>query len=87
MSLVNKLFIEKNLFHLKVEDGAIMVDRLNAFNTLVSQLASINIKMDEEDKFIALLCYFPKSWDNLVVAIGNATKFMSKSKDIVASLL
>ena len=40
-SLVNKLF--KKLYHLRMEDRDSMTEHLNAFNTLVSQLVSINI--------------------------------------------
>ena len=64
-----------------------MKDHLNFFNTLVSQLIFVDIKMKEEDKCITLLCYPPYSWDNLVVAIGSSTKSTLKFEDIVASLL
>ena len=57
-----------------MEDGDSMIDHLNVFNTLVSQLISIDIKMVEEDKCITLLCSLPDSWDNLFVAIGSSTK-------------
>ena len=64
-----------------------MTDHINAFNTLVSQLISVDINMEEEDKCIALLCSLPDSWDNLVVAIGGSTKATLKFEDIVLSLL
>ena len=86
-SLVNKLFLRKKLYHLRMEDGDFVTDHLNTFNTLVSQLISIDIKMDEEDTCITLLCSLPNSWDNLVVAIGSITKFTLKFEDIVSSLL
>ena len=38
-----------------MEDGDSMIDHLNTFNTLVSRLISIDIKMEEEDKCIILL--------------------------------
>jgi hypothetical protein len=85
--LVNKLFLRKKLYHLRMEDGDSMTDHLNVFNTLVSQLISIDIKMEEEDKCITLLCSLPDSWDNLVVAIGSSTKSTLKFEDIVPSLL
>jgi hypothetical protein len=86
-SLVNKLFLRKKLYHLRMEDGDSMVEHLNAFNTLVSQLVSINITIAEEDKCITLLCFFPDSWDNLVVAIGSTTQSILKYEDVVSSLL
>ena len=42
-SLVNKLFLRKKLYHIRMEDVDYVTDHLNAFNTLVSQLVSINI--------------------------------------------
>ena len=86
-SLVNKLFLRKKLYHLRMEDGDSVTDHLNVFNTLVSQLVSVDIKMEEEDKCITLLCSLPDSWDNLVVAIGSSTKSALKFEDIVSSLL
>ena len=37
-SLVNKLFLQKKLYHLRMEDGNSMTNHLDVFNTLVSQL-------------------------------------------------
>jgi hypothetical protein len=86
-SLVNKLFLRKKLYHLRMEDGDSVIEHLNAFNTLVSQLVSINITIVEEDKCITLLCSLPDYWDNLVVAIGSTTQSTLKYEDVVASLL
>ena len=46
----------------------------NVYNTLVSQVTYVGIKMDEEDKCITIFCSFLDSWDNLVVAIGSASQ-------------
>jgi hypothetical protein len=86
-SLVKKLFLQKKLYNLRMEDGDSMTKHLNAFNTLVSQLGSINITIAEEDKYITILCSFLDSWDNLVVAIGSTTQSTLKYEDVVASLL
>jgi hypothetical protein len=86
-SLVNKLFLRKKLYHLRMEDGDSVTEHLNAFNTLVSQLVYVNITIAEEDKCITLLCSLPDSWDNLVVAIGSTTQSTLKYEDVVASLL
>jgi hypothetical protein len=70
--MVNKLFLRKKLYHLRMEDGDSVTEHLNALNTLVSQLVSINITIAEEDKCITLLCSLSDSWDNLIVAIVNS---------------
>ena len=63
-----------------------MTENLNAFNTMVSQLASVYIKILDEDKCISLLCSLPNSWDSLVIAIGsNATAL--QFDEIVSALL
>jgi hypothetical protein len=64
-----------------------VTEHLNAFNTLMSQLGYVDITITEEDKCITLLCYFPDSWDNLVVTIGSTTQSTLKYEDVVASLL
>jgi hypothetical protein len=70
-----------------MEDGDSVIEHLNAFNTLVSQLRSVNIMIVEEDKCITLLCSFLESWDNMVVAIGITTQSTLNYEDVVASLL
>jgi hypothetical protein len=86
-SLVNKLFLRKKLYHLRMEDGDSVIEHLNSFNTLVSQLGSVNITIAKEDNCITLLCSFPDSWDNLVVAMCSTTQSTLKYEDVVASLL
>ena len=48
-SLVNKLFLRKNLYSLRMEEGGSVTEHLNAFNLLVAQLKSFGIKLEEED--------------------------------------
>jgi hypothetical protein len=81
------LFLLNKLYHLRIEDEDSVTEHINAFNTLVSQLVSINIMIAEEDTCITFLCYFLDSWDNLFVAIGSTTHSTLKYEDVVASLL
>jgi hypothetical protein len=70
-SLVNKLFLRNKLYLLRMSYGSSINEHLHAFNTIISQLSSVDMKIIEEEKCISLLCYLPESWDNLVVAIGS----------------
>ena len=60
-SLVNKLFLQKKLFHLRMDENDTVTEHLNVYNTLVSQITSVGIKMAKEDKCITLLCSLPDS--------------------------
>jgi hypothetical protein len=44
-SLVNKIFLPKKFDNLRMKDGDLVIEKLNAFNIMVSQLLSIDIKI------------------------------------------
>eukprot|EP00253_Pinus_taeda_P002681 PITA_02681 len=85
-SLVNKLFLREKLHNLRMKDGDLVTENLNVFNTVLSQLSSVDIKISNEDKCISLLCSLPNSWDSLVITLGsNATAL--QFDEIVSALL
>ena len=47
---MNKLFLWKNLYNLRMKDGDSVIEHLNAFNTMVSYFLSIHIKISDEDE-------------------------------------
>jgi len=57
-SLVNKLFLWKKLYNLRMKDGDLVTEHLNAFNTLVSQLLSVDIKISDDDKCISFFVLY-----------------------------
>ena len=69
-----------------MKDGDSVIENLNVFNTVVSQLLSIYIKISDEDKYINLLCSLPNLWDSFVIAIGSNTISL-QFDEIVSSLL
>jgi hypothetical protein len=54
-SLVNKLFLRNKLYNLRMRDGDSVAEHLNTFNTMVSQLLSIEIKFQMN---ISVLFYY-----------------------------
>jgi len=69
-----------------MKDVDSMTKHINSFNTMVSEILSIDIKIYDEDKWIILLCFVPDSWDSLVVAIGSNSTTLAFD-DVVSSLL
>ena len=70
-----------------MDENDTVTEHLNIYNTLVTQITSIGIKMVEEDKYITLLCSLLDSWDNLIVAIGSASQATLKFDEIISFLL
>jgi hypothetical protein len=60
-SLVNKLFLVKKLYLLRMSKDSSVTEQLNVFNTIIRQLSSADIKTTNEEKCVILLCYFPDS--------------------------
>jgi hypothetical protein len=53
-----------------MNDGDLVIQHLNYFTIVVSQLFSVDIKICDEEKCISLLFSLLVSWDSMVVAIG-----------------
>eukprot|EP00253_Pinus_taeda_P028964 PITA_28964 len=85
-SLLNKLFLRKTLYNLKMKDGDLVTEHVNTFNIVVSQLASVDIKISDEDKCTSFLCSLPDSWDSLVIALGSNANTL-QFNEIDSSLL
>jgi hypothetical protein len=52
----NKVFLMKKLYNLKMKEGASVVEHLNEFNIITTQLASVKIILDDEIRAILLMC-------------------------------
>ncbi|KAK2978046.1 hypothetical protein RJ640_000707 [Escallonia rubra] len=53
-SLSNRLYLKKDLYQLRMDEGSDLGDHISEFNRLVSQLSSIDVKLEEEDHAILL---------------------------------
>jgi hypothetical protein len=56
--VVNKLFLIKKLYLLRIIDGSLMTENLNVFNTILSELSYVDINITEEEKCIILIFVF-----------------------------
>jgi hypothetical protein len=60
-----------------MKEGMKIVDHLNVFNTMICQLTSMEVKFEDEDKVVTLLCLFLESWNHLVRIVWfNTTNYI-----------
>jgi hypothetical protein len=52
-----------------MQEGANLTEHVNAFNHVVSELARIKVKLEDEDKTLLILTSLPKSYKGLVVTL------------------
>jgi hypothetical protein len=57
-NLSNIIFLKRQLYNLWMKEGTKIVDHLNVFNTFICQLYSMEVKYEDEDKLVTLLCSF-----------------------------
>ena len=65
-SMAKRLATKKKLYTLQMEEGSSISDHINAFNKIILDLEDINVKIEDEDKTVILLCSFLSSYEHLV---------------------
>lgn len=68
-SLTNKQFLKQKLFGLKMIEGSDLIQHINTFNQIISDLLRIEVTFNEEDQALMLLCSLPSSMENLVTTL------------------
>jgi len=68
-SLFNKLYLKKQLYGLRMNEGTSVLEHLNFFNKVISELLAIAVKIDEKDKALILLSSLTQSYDHIVIAM------------------
>ena len=49
--LSNKLYLKKQLYRLRMKEGIIVLEHLNFFNKVISELLAVDVKIDEKDRY------------------------------------
>ena len=65
-SLSNKLYLKKQLYGLRINERIMVLKHLNFFNKVISELLTVDVKIDEKDKVLILLSSLPQSYDHIV---------------------
>ena len=79
--------LEEIVVRYENEKGIKIANHLNVFNSLICQLTSMDVKIDDEDKAVNLLCTLPESWGQVVSSISLSTTDTLEFDNVVGALL
>jgi hypothetical protein len=77
---MNKLYVKKQFNGLETEETIDLLECLNKFNMLNTQLLNIEVKIEKEDKKILLLASLPPWYDHLVTKLLYGKKTLELEK-------
>jgi len=98
-SLAHRQFLKQQLYSFKMVESKTVTEQLTEFNKILDDLENIEVKLEDEDKAILLLCALPRSFESLKdtmlygkegtvtleeVQAALRTKELTKSKDLRA---
>jgi hypothetical protein len=74
-SLTNKLRLKERLYTIRISEGTSMQSHLNEFNSIIVDIESLDVKIDDEDKAILLVVSLPPSFKHFkkIMLYGNHT--------------
>ena len=76
-SLVNRLYLKQALSSFKMIEDKVLAEQLDMFNKLILDLENIDVKIDDEDQALLLLCVFPRSHAQFKETLLNGRKSLT----------
>ena len=86
-SASNKVFLIKQLVNTKMKEGMSVTAHINEFNSIISRLASVAIKFEDEVQALLLLSSLPDSWSGTVTAVSSASGTIKLTFESIRDLI
>ncbi|MFQ6622960.1 hypothetical protein Gotur_001508 [Gossypium turneri] len=86
-SLANRLVLKQPLFTFCMNECELLRDHISQFITLLNNLKNVEVKIDDENQAMLLLCSLPSSYnkDKLNNEFGSDSKVDRQASVLVAS--
>ncbi|KAL0451879.1 UNVERIFIED_CONTAM: Retrovirus-related Pol polyprotein from transposon TNT 1-94 [Sesamum latifolium] len=85
-SITNKLYLKQRLYGLKMQEGSDLAQHMNIFNQIITDLARLDVSIEDEDRAMILLCSLPFSYEHLVTTLTYGKETI-KVDEITTALL
>ncbi|CAO2142897.1 unnamed protein product [Urochloa humidicola] len=85
-TLARKLYLKQKLYGLKMREESDLAEHINVFNQLIADLLEVDVKIEDEDRAIIVLCSLPKSYEPLVTTLTYGKEKVNVD-EIIAALL
>ena len=85
-SLTGKLHLKQKFIMLRMSEGASIKGHIEEFNSIVTDLENVDIKIDDEDQALQLLCSLPPSYKHFRETLLYGRESITL-KDVKAALL
>ncbi|KAK4397553.1 Retrovirus-related Pol polyprotein from transposon TNT 1-94 [Sesamum angolense] len=85
-SITNKLYLKQRLYGLKMQEGSDLAQHVNVFNQIITDLARLDVNIEDEDRAMILLCSLPFSYEHLVTTLTYGKETI-KIDEITVALL
>lgn len=86
-STSNQVFLLKKLVNMKLSDRGFVVERINSFMQVTSQLESAGINLNMKLQALLFLCSLPESYNTAVQEISSTMKDDLTLDDVVNSIM
>ena len=79
-SISNRLYLKEQFHKLQMDEGTTISDHLSVLNGIVSELESLKVKIDDEDKALRLIWSLPSSYKHMqpILMYGKDTLIFSE---------
>lgn len=65
----NRVFLMRELFTMRMNEGSPVADHINDVNSILSRLATVGMKFDDDTQAVILLSSLPDSWSGFVTTV------------------
>ncbi|MFS7935838.1 putative RNA-directed DNA polymerase [Helianthus anomalus] len=72
-SASNRVFLMRELFNMRMNEGSSVADHIKDVNSILSSLAIVGMKLDDDTQAVVLLSSLPDSWSGFVTTVTETT--------------